>query len=62
MPMYLFRCECGETVERIVSSEVREVTCEKCGQPAQRQLSAPSMLVATGDGVYKQGTAYRNSR
>ena len=60
MPMYLFCCEgCGKTVERIVSSDTQVVECQECHRDAVRQLSAPSMIVATGDGVYKQGTAYR---
>ena len=34
MPLYEYRCECGEIFERF--GDPREATCPRCGQSAPR--------------------------
>lgn len=60
MPVFDFRCsECGEKVEKIVSSAVREIECPKCGGKAEKQLSAPAEFLDKGTvGFYKAGGNY----
>jgi len=36
----VFKCKCGQRIERLVKDNVRVVTCD-CGKDASRTLSAP---------------------
>ena len=36
----VFKCPCGQRIERLVKDDVRVVKCE-CGKDAERTLSAP---------------------
>ena len=36
----VFKCPCGQRIERLVKDDVRVVKCE-CGKDANRTLSAP---------------------
>ena len=36
----VFKCACGQRIERLVKDDVRVVKCE-CGKDAERTLSAP---------------------
>ena len=36
----VFKCPCGQRIERLVKDDVRVVKCD-CGKDAERTLSAP---------------------
>lgn len=53
MPAYDYRCERGHRYERREPfGSPRTHDCEKCGQPAQRVLTAPA-IAFKGSGWYK---------
>lgn len=53
MPLYEFRCEsCGHEMETIVAfSDPLPTTCESCGGPLKKLLSAPAVQFK-GSGFY----------
>jgi len=59
VPTYDYRCEAGHRYEKRESfGSPTTHPCERCGKPAQRQLSAPP-IVFKGTGWYK--TSSRSS-
>jgi len=59
VPNYEYRCKKGHRYERREPfGSPREHECEKCGEPASRQLNAPA-IAFKGSGWYK--TDSRNS-
>ena len=53
MPNYEYRCKKGHRYERREPfGSPREHECEKCGEPASRQLNAPA-IAFKGSGWYK---------
>ena len=59
MPLYEFRCEsCGHEIEMIMAfSDPLPLTCETCGGPLKKLLSAPAVQFK-GSGFYL--TDYRS--
>lgn len=53
MPLYEFRCEsCGHEIEMIMAfSDPLPLTCETCGGPLKKLLSAPAVQFK-GSGFY----------
>lgn len=48
MPLYEFKCECGQVVEKLAKMGTEETECE-CGKQAHLQLSTGSFhLKGTG--------------
>lgn len=56
MPVYEFKCECGEITEEIVRVDIREVACPKCGKKAKKILSNCTFTLK-GGGWYADGYA-----
>lgn len=53
MPTYEYRCKKGHRYDRREPfGSPREHECEKCGEPASRQLNAPA-IAFKGSGWYK---------
>lgn len=46
MPLYEYRCECGEIFERF--GDPREATCPRCGQSAPRAWTPTRIKVKEG--------------
>lgn len=62
MPTYEYRCENGHTFEALQSmSEDALDTCEVCGAPAQRILSAPAIHYK-GSGFYTTDYARKGAK
>jgi len=64
MPIYEYRClddGCGELTEEVASIKdiPNEVSCQKCGVPAKRIISA-STFVLKGGGWYEDGYAKKS--
>lgn len=60
MPMFDFKCgDCGEVIEKIVSSATPAIECPKCGGKAEKQLSAPGDFTCKGQGFYKAGANFK---
>lgn len=60
MPMFDFKCgDCGEVIERIVSSATPAIDCPACGGKATKQLSAPADFQSKGAGFYKAGANFK---
>ena len=36
MPVYVFECECGNTLERLVPMGTSSIKCENCGKGMNR--------------------------
>lgn len=51
--LFDFECRGGHRFEALVKSDVHSTPCQICGQPAQRQISAPRIdrlrMAVTGD-------------
>ncbi|MGD8367551.1 MAG: zinc ribbon domain-containing protein [Desulfobacterales bacterium] len=56
MPVYEFKCECGEITEDLVRVDTREIPCPKCGKKAEKILSACTFTLK-GGGWYADGYA-----
>jgi putative FmdB family regulatory protein len=56
MPVYEFKCECGEITEDLVRVDTREIPCPKCGKKAKKILSACTFTLK-GGGWYADGYA-----
>ena len=56
MPVYEFKCECGEITEDLVRVDTREIPCPKCGKKAEKILS-PCTFTLKGGGWYADGYA-----
>ena len=54
MPVYEFKCECGEILEELVRMDTKEVTCPKCQKPAKKIMS-PCTFSLKGGGLYADG-------
>jgi putative FmdB family regulatory protein len=62
MPTYEYRCDNGHTFEALQSmSEDALDTCEVCGAPAQRILSAPAIHYK-GSGFYTTDYARKGAK
>ena len=62
MPTYEYRCDNGHTFEALQSmSEDPLDTCEVCGAPAKRILSAPAIHY-TGSGFYTTDYARKGAK
>jgi putative FmdB family regulatory protein len=62
MPTYEYRCENGHTFEALQSmSEDALSTCEVCGAPCQRLLSAPAIHYK-GSGFYTTDYARKGKK
>lgn len=46
-----FKCENGHNEEYFVKTDVKEVECRVCGEPASKQLSAPRSWSEETNGV-----------
>ena len=54
MPTYIYKCECGETVEVFNGMfEKPEVACPKCSGPMKKQISAGTRVIFRGPGFYE---------
>ncbi|HDI60093.1 MAG TPA: zinc ribbon domain-containing protein [Desulfobacteraceae bacterium] len=56
MPMYEFKCECGEVTEALVRMGTEETKCPKCGRKAKKILSNCTFSLK-GGGWYADGYA-----
>ena len=56
MPVYEFKCECGEITEEIVRVDTHDVVCPKCGKKAKKILSNCTFTLK-GGGWYADGYA-----
>ena len=56
MPVYEFKCDCGEITEDIVRVDTRKIRCPKCGKKAEKILSACTFTLK-GGGWYADGYA-----
>lgn len=39
MPLYEYRCECGEITETLRKESIKTIKCPECGKKAKRQMS-----------------------
>ena len=58
MPLYEFKCECGQVTEKLAKMDTEEVEC-KCGKTATRQMSVGSFQLK-GSGWYATDFAKKN--
>jgi putative FmdB family regulatory protein len=56
MPMYEFKCECGEVSEELVRMGTETIKCPKCGRKARKILSNCTFSLK-GGGWYADGYA-----
>jgi putative FmdB family regulatory protein len=56
MPVYEFKCECGEITEDLVRVDTRAIPCPKCGKKAEKILSSCTFTLK-GGGWYADGYA-----
>lgn len=53
--MFDFECPSGHRFEELAKSDIRELACPSCGEPATRQISAVRLdyyqMATTGDGM-----------
>lgn len=45
MPIYTYACQCGHIAEGYSTIEGRDSAPDHCGQPVQRIITAPSMVM-----------------
>lgn len=57
MPVYEFKCECGQEKEVLVSMGTKTIKCEKCGEVMSKIISL-STFHLKGTGWYV--TDYKN--
>lgn len=58
MPLYEFKCECGEVTEKLAKMGTQETEC-KCGQTAKLKLSVGSFQLK-GTGWYATDFQQKN--
>jgi putative FmdB family regulatory protein len=54
MPIYVYRCECGERFERLVGLDAPVPGCPACGGTPQKIPAGPSLLGQAGTGLAKE--------
>jgi putative FmdB family regulatory protein len=54
MPIYDFRCECGEVTEARAGYDVRTLPCPACGRQAKRVFAYADVLLI-GETVAQSG-------
>ena len=54
MPIYVYRCGCGERFERLVPLGAPEPGCPTCGSATQKIPAGPSLLGQAGAGLAKE--------
>jgi putative FmdB family regulatory protein len=54
MPIYVYRCDCGERFERIVGLDAPAPGCPACGGTPQKIPAGPSLLGQAGTGLAKE--------
>jgi putative FmdB family regulatory protein len=54
MPIYVYRCECGERFERLVGIGAPAPGCPACGGTPQKIPAGPSLLGQAGAGLAKE--------
>lgn len=57
MPIYDFKCEKGHKFEAMVPVELKQIKCEKCGEPAERAVVHRVSAVFKGSGTSKTDNA-----
>ncbi len=45
MPVYVFECECGNTLERLVPMHTKTIECENCGKGMKKVISMSSFIL-----------------
>ncbi|HHP7235259.1 MAG TPA: FmdB family zinc ribbon protein [Desulfobacterales bacterium] len=56
MPVYEFKCECGEVTEDLVRMGTESISCPKCGKTANKIMSRCTFELK-GGGWYADGYA-----
>jgi putative FmdB family regulatory protein len=54
MPIYVYRCDCGERFERLVGIDAPAPGCPACGGTPQKIPAGPSLLGQAGAGPAKE--------
>ena len=54
MPIYVYRCDCGERFERLVGLDAPGPACPACGGTPQKIPAGPSLLGQAGTGLAKE--------
>lgn len=54
MPIYVYRCDCGERFERLVGIGAPAPGCPACGGTPQKIPAGPSLLGQAGTGLAKE--------
>jgi putative FmdB family regulatory protein len=54
MPIYVYRCDCGERFERLVGIDAPAPGCPACGGTPQKIPAGPSLLGQAGAGLAKE--------
>jgi putative FmdB family regulatory protein len=54
MPIYVYRCDCGERFERLVGIDAPAPGCPACGGTPQKIPAGPSLLGQAGTGLAKE--------
>lgn len=54
MPIYVYRCDCGERFERLVGLDAPAPGCPACGGTPQKIPAGPSLLGQAGAGLAKE--------
>ncbi len=52
MPVYQFKCECGNKTETIQPLDWQPPKCEKCGAVMVKELTAPTLIQIKHKGGY----------
>ena len=56
MPIYTFRCKCGNEVDTICNSSDKDLRmCQECGCGMKRDVSKGGSFKLKGGGWYKDG-------
>jgi putative FmdB family regulatory protein len=64
MPIYVYRCDCGERFERLVGIDAPAPGCPACGGTPQKIPAGPSLLGQAAAGLAKEQMpqTYRSAR
>ena len=54
MPIFDYKCECGNEVEKMVKSSATLVECSLCGAKMTRTISGGQSFYFKGAGVYSE--------
>ncbi len=54
MPIYVYRCDCGERFERLVGLDAPTPGCPACGGTPRKIPAGPSLLGQAGTGLAKE--------